>query len=56
MPGQQELTTKSLLKDAFQGSVSAERQRTNQLASKSMARFTLLMLCAIAVLLMKCWL
>ena len=51
----QELVTKDLLKDAFQGSIIAERYRTNQLASKTMARFTLLLFGAIALLLMKCW-
>lgn len=55
MAGQQELTTKNLLKKAFQGTVNAERHRTNQLASKTMARFTLLLFCLIALLLMKCW-
>ena len=55
MAGQQELSTKNLLKDAFQDTVNAERHRTNQLASKTMARFTLLLCCVIIFLLMKCW-
>ena len=56
MTGQQELTTKSLLEDAFLGTVKAERHRSNQLASKTMARFTVLLFAAVAVLVMKCWL
>jgi len=51
----QELVTKDLLKDAFQGTVTAERYRNNQLASRTMARFTLLFFSVIGLLLMKCW-
>ncbi len=55
MARNQELTSKNLLKEAFQGTVNAERHRTNQLASKTMARFTVLLFCTITLLLMKCW-
>jgi len=55
MSRQQELVTKDLLKDAFQGTVTAKRYQTNQLASKTMARFTVILFSVISMLLLKCW-
>ena len=55
MGGQQEMKTMNLLKDSLSGSLSQRRYENNCNASKTMARFTLLSLCGIILLVMKCW-
>ena len=51
----QELKTASLLQDAFQGEVVEERYRNNQRASKTMARFTVLLFSLFALMVLRCW-
>ena len=55
MARQQELKTMNLLKDSLSESLSQRRYENNCNASKTMARFTLLSLCVIVLLVMKCW-
>lgn len=51
----QELRTMELLKSSLSESTIQGRYENNLRASKTMARFTLLSLGMIALLLMKCW-
>ena len=56
MAGQyKKLTTQNLLEEAFESTVNAQRHQTNQLASRTMGRFTVLLFGAITLLLMICW-
>ena len=51
----QPLTSQNLLQDTFGDSVRDLRIRGNHIASQSMARFTLLSLAFLIVLLVKAW-